>query len=99
MPDRDDANVYAGVLHVVAFLVILIVLGVMSPKNDAHYVFTNFTNRSGWSSDGVSWLVGLLSTVYPMLGYDAACHVAEEIPHASRNVSLARERRATRTLG
>lgn len=83
------ANLMAGILHVVGFLVIVIVLGVMAPKNTASFVFTEVSNTSGWSNDGVSWLVGLLSAVYPVLGYDAACHLAEEMPHASRNVPLA----------
>ncbi|KAF2794838.1 amino acid permease [Melanomma pulvis-pyrius CBS 109.77] len=83
------ANLLSGVLHIVGFFTILIVLGVMAPKNTSSFVFTEVTNRSGWSSDGVSWLVGLLSAVYPLLGYDAACHLAEEMPHASRNVPLA----------
>ncbi|KAF2851897.1 amino acid permease [Plenodomus tracheiphilus IPT5] len=83
------ANLLAGVLHVVGFLVIVVVLGVMSPKNTASFVFTEVTNSSGWSNEGVSWLVGLLSAVFPVLGYDAACHLAEEMPHASRNVPLA----------
>lgn len=61
----------------------------MAPKNSASFVFIEVSNSSGWSSDGVSWLVGLLSSVYPLLGYDAACHLAEEMPHASRNVPLA----------
>lgn len=82
-------NQSTGILHVTGFIIVLIVLGAMSPKNSAKFVFTDFVNRSGWPSDGVSWLVGLLSTVYPMLGYDAAAHVSEEIPHASRNVPLA----------
>ncbi|KAK6223612.1 amino acid permease [Colletotrichum tabaci] len=84
-----SANLIAGVLHVVGFLAILIVLGVMAPKNSASFVFTEFVNSSGWESDGVSWLVGLISAVYPFLGYDAACHLAEELPNASRNVPLA----------
>ncbi|KAH6693559.1 choline transport protein [Plectosphaerella plurivora] len=83
------ANLISGVIHVTAFVAILIVLGVMSEKNPASFVFTEFVNNSGWSSDGVSWLVGLLSAVYPFLGYDAACHLAEELPDASRNVPLA----------
>ncbi|KAH7396336.1 amino acid permease [Pyrenochaeta sp. MPI-SDFR-AT-0127] len=83
------ANLLAGVLHVVGFFAILIVLGVMAPKNTSSFVFTEITNSSGWSSDGVSWLIGLLSTVYPLLGYDAACHLAEEMPHAARNVPIA----------
>lgn len=61
----------------------------MAPKNTSNFVFTEIANSSGWSNTGVSWLVGLLSAVYPLLGYDAACHLAEEMPHASRNVPLA----------
>jgi hypothetical protein len=57
-----------GILHVAGFFAILVVLGCMAPKNSASEVFTEFVNRSGWSSDGVSWLVGLLSAVYPFLG-------------------------------
>ncbi|KAJ5360981.1 Amino acid/polyamine transporter I [Penicillium brevicompactum] len=82
-------NTAAGVLHVVGFVGIVIVLGVLPPKHTTNYVFTEFSNTSGWNSDGVSWLVGLLSTVYPFLGYDAACHLSEELPKPSRNVPLA----------
>jgi choline transport protein len=57
-------------LHVVGFVVIIAVLGAMSEKHSASYVFTELSNTSGWENDGVSWLVGLLSTVYPFLGYD-----------------------------
>ncbi|KAJ3495394.1 hypothetical protein NLG97_g3427 [Lecanicillium saksenae] len=81
-------SLVAGGLHICAFIAIVIVLLVTAEKNTAAYVFTEFTNSSGWK-DGVSWLIGLQSAVYPMLGYDAACHLAEELPHASRNVPLA----------
>lgn len=67
----------------------MVVLGVMAPKHTAHFVFAEVTNTSGWTPTGVSWLVGLLSTVYPFLGYDAACHLAEELPRPSRNVPIA----------
>ncbi|PHH62116.1 hypothetical protein CDD81_7547 [Ophiocordyceps australis] len=82
-------NLISGVIHIVAFVAICIVLGVMAQKNTAEFVFTEFVNGSGWNSDVISWLVGLLSTVYPFLGYDAATHLAEELPNASRNVPLA----------
>ncbi|KAL3425153.1 amino acid permease [Phlyctema vagabunda] len=82
-------NLAAAVLHIVGFLVIMSVLGAMTTKHDAHFVFLEVTNNSGWSSDGVSWLVGLLSTVYPFLGYDAACHMAEELPQPARNIPIA----------
>lgn len=50
-------------------MAVLVVLGVMAPKNTPSFVFTEFVNSSGWSNDGVSWLVGLISAVYPFLGY------------------------------
>ncbi|KAF4630991.1 hypothetical protein G7Y89_g7142 [Cudoniella acicularis] len=76
-------NLAAGLI---AFMAIL---GAMAPKHDAHYVFVEVSNTSGWENNGVSWLVGTLSAVYPFLGYDAACHMAEEMPHPSRNVPIA----------
>ncbi|KAJ5817632.1 amino acid permease [Penicillium robsamsonii] len=82
-------NYASGIIHVGGFFATCITLAIMAPKNTASFVFKDFDNRSGWASDGVSWLVGLLSTVYPFLGYDAACHIAEEIPNPSRNVPLA----------
>ncbi|KAI5364012.1 putative amino acid/polyamine transporter I [Septoria linicola] len=51
--------------------------------------FTEFSNTSGWSNDGVSWLVGLLSTIYPFLGYDAAAHLSEELLQPSKYVPVA----------
>ncbi|EME42142.1 hypothetical protein DOTSEDRAFT_175003 [Dothistroma septosporum NZE10] len=85
-----QSNIAAGVLHVVGFVIVVVVLGAMTEhKNPAKYVFTEFSNTSGWSSDGVSWLVGLLSTVYPFLGYDAAAHMSEELPRPSKYVPIA----------
>lgn len=59
-----------GILHMVGFIAVVCVLGAMSSKHSATYVFTEFSNTSGWDNDGVSWLVGLLSAVYPFLGYE-----------------------------
>jgi hypothetical protein len=58
-----------GILHIDGFVAFLIVLGVLAPKHDALYIFGEVSNTSGWQNDGVSWIVGLLSTVYPFLGY------------------------------
>jgi choline transport protein len=80
---------FPGILHIAGVIAVVIVLGVMAPKHTAHFVFVEVTNTSGWNPTGVSWLVGLLSTVYPFLGYDAACPLAEELPRPSRNVPIA----------
>ncbi|TEY66765.1 hypothetical protein BOTCAL_0133g00230 [Botryotinia calthae] len=88
-PDSYVPTRWQGILHLAGLIAIMAVLGVMAPKHDAHFVFIEVTNTSGWESDGVSWLVGLLSAVYPFLGYDAACHLAEEMPRPARDVPIA----------
>jgi choline transport protein len=67
----------------------MIVFGVLAPKHTASYVFVETSNTSGWENNGVSWLIGLVSTVYPFLGYDAAVHLSEEMENPSRNVPIA----------
>ncbi|KAB8304225.1 hypothetical protein EYC80_003643 [Monilinia laxa] len=82
-------NLASGILHIAGFVAIMAVLGVMAPKHDARFIFVQVTNTSGWKNGGVSWLVGLLSAAYPFLGYDAACHLAEEMPRPKRDVPIA----------
>ncbi|KAK7992079.1 amino acid permease [Apiospora saccharicola] len=82
-------NLASGVVHIAGFVAIIVILGVMSTKASATFVFVKLTNATGWESNGVAWLVGLISAVYPFLGYDAACHLSEEIPDAARSVPLA----------
>ncbi|KAF7864017.1 hypothetical protein EAF04_006982 [Stromatinia cepivora] len=82
-------NLASGVLHIAGVAAIMAVLGVMAPKHDAHFVFVQVTNTNGWQNGGVSWLVGLLSAIYPLLSYEAACHLAEEMPRPARDVPIA----------
>jgi len=77
-----------GALHIFGFLAVLIALGVTSKKNTSEYVFATTFNNTNWN-DGVAWIVGMISSIYPFLGYDGACHLAEELPHPRRNVPLA----------
>ncbi|OAQ83835.1 amino acid/polyamine transporter I [Purpureocillium lilacinum] len=89
MKAMPHVNLISGFIHVAGLVAITVALGVLAPKSSSAFVWTEFVNSSGWGNDGVSWLVGLISAVYPFLGYDAACHLAEELPRASRNVPLA----------
>ncbi|KAK8069444.1 amino acid transporter [Apiospora phragmitis] len=67
-------NLASGVIHIAGFVAIVVILGVMSNKASAAFVFVEATNSSGWESDGVSWLVGLISAIYPFLGYVKPSH-------------------------
>lgn len=71
------------ILHIVAFFAVLIPLWTLAPRSPASEVFGTITNLGGWSSDGLAFMVGLLTPVYTLLGADAAVHMAEEIKDAS----------------
>ena len=70
------------VIHIVGFFAIIIPLWVLAPTNSAKMVFTEFQNLGGWSSQGLSFMVGLLSPIYTLLGVDSAVHMSEEIRDA-----------------
>ncbi|KAK5125315.1 hypothetical protein LTR85_000424 [Meristemomyces frigidus] len=71
------------VFHIFGFAAVLIVLWVLSPKNTAHEVFTNFENNGGWQSMGLSMLVGQVTSIYGLIGSDGAAHMAEETKDAA----------------
>ncbi|KAI5478073.1 hypothetical protein MNV49_005438 [Pseudohyphozyma bogoriensis] len=65
-------------------LAIIIALSVTTKdKHDASYIFTTTDNSTGWSSDGLAFLLGLLSVQWTMTDYDATAHISEEVKRAS----------------
>ena len=71
------------IIHILGFFAVLIPLWVLSPRASASDVFGTITNLGGWSSNGLSFMVGLLTPVYTLLGADSAVHMSEEIKDAS----------------
>ena len=51
------------ILHIMGFFAIIIPLWVMAPRGNAHVVLLEFTNFGGWSSTGLSSMIGLLAPV------------------------------------
>ncbi|KAL8660852.1 MAG: hypothetical protein Q9202_006135 [Teloschistes flavicans] len=75
------------IIHVLGFFAILIPLVYMAPqKATAHEVFTVFENGGGYPSQGLSFFVGLIGTVFAMFGCDSAVHMAEEVRNADVTV-------------
>ncbi|KAI4087694.1 MAG: hypothetical protein LQ339_008836 [Xanthoria mediterranea] len=71
------------VLHVVGFFAFMIPIVHLAPeKASSHDVFTQFSNGGGWSSQGLSFFVGLIGSVFAMFGCDSAVHMAEETRNA-----------------
>ncbi|KAI0012579.1 amino acid transporter [Xylariaceae sp. FL0662B] len=73
----NDAALYWSLLGVVVISVVL--LATTSEKNDAAFVFVDFTNETGWQ-DGMAWILGLLQSALSLIGFDAALHMTEEMP-------------------
>ncbi|VUC23388.1 unnamed protein product [Clonostachys rosea] len=76
--------------HVVGFLLIMIILLVMNKdKHDTAYVFKEFLNSSGWSSDGLAFCIGLTTPMLGFAGIEMAAHYAEEIQHVQKSLPRA----------
>ena len=63
------------ILHLVGFFCVLIPMVYLGPHATPKEVFTVFVNSGGWSSEGLSFLVGLPSSVFCLMGADSAVHV------------------------
>ncbi|GAA6059145.1 hypothetical protein JCM10212_003892 [Sporobolomyces blumeae] len=62
--------------------VIITLLVKTENKHSASYTFTYNINGSGWSSQGLTFLLGLLSVQWTMTDYDATAHISEEVKRA-----------------
>lgn len=77
------------IIHVLGFFGILVTLWVLSPRSDAKAVFTSFNNGGGWDTMAASFVAGISASIGPLLGADAAVHMAEELQDAARVVPRA----------
>lgn len=74
-------------LFFVFCLALLIAVGVKDKLQyqPASFVFGTWINQGGWS-DGVTWFIGLVQAAYGLTAFDAAVHLAEEIPAPRKNI-------------
>ncbi|KAF2717100.1 amino acid transporter [Polychaeton citri CBS 116435] len=72
--------------HLIGFLVVIIPLWALCPKNSSYDVFLNFQNNSGYSSMGTAYMVAQVSVMYCNLGSDSVVHISEEVKDASLTV-------------
>jgi len=52
----------------------------------AKFVFSDTTNSTGWSNDGLAFLLCTMNALYGFLGVDCGAHLCEEIPNPTVNV-------------
>lgn len=70
------------IIHIVGFFGILITLIYLAPHGTPHDVFVKYLTIGGYNP-GLSFFVGLITTVFAFLGADGAIHMCEEIKNAS----------------
>jgi len=75
------------ILHLIG-IVLVIPLWVYSPLRSDGTMFVDFYNGGGWSTTGVSAMVGMLSVIVSMSGLDCSVHMAEETKDSSRNLPI-----------
>ncbi len=85
---RDLAFLTKGFVfvNIGATLIIIIVLLAKTGRsnmNSASYVFTSVDNQTGWTSNPLAFMFGLLSVQWTMTDYDAAAHISEEVHRAA----------------
>ncbi|KAI0468730.1 amino acid transporter [Xylaria cf. heliscus] len=71
------------ILHLAGFFGVLVPLVYFAPHSSPSEVFTAFFNEGGWSSQGLSFLVGFPAIAGSLLGADCAVHMSEEIRGAA----------------
>lgn len=69
-----------------AFFAVIAVLWALSPVADAKTVFTQFNDGGDWRSLGTASLIGISASAVPLIGGDAAAHMAEELRDASKSL-------------
>ena len=65
------------ILHLAGLFAIIIPLWVMAPRASTHDALFVFTNFGGWSSTGLSAMIGLTTPLSVLIGYDCSVHMCK----------------------
>ncbi|PYI24152.1 GABA permease [Aspergillus violaceofuscus CBS 115571] len=76
-------------LHTLCWVIVVVVLWAMAPRQSASAVFTEIKTYSGWHNAGLALMIGQISAIYGSLSSDATAHMSEEVRDAGRYVPLA----------
>lgn len=63
------------IIHLLGFFAVLIPLVYMGDHNTAEFVFTTFINGGHWQTQGLSFFVGIVGSMFAFMGADAAVHI------------------------
>lgn len=74
----------------ISFFVIMVTVPSVAPTHQhADFVFATFINNTGWSQNGIAFIVGLVNTNWAFACLDCATHLAEEVHKPERMIPIA----------
>ena len=71
------------------FIISITFLAVAQPKQSSRSVWLGFSNETGWKSDGLVFLLGLINPIYGFGGLDGAVHLGEDCFEQAKTVPRA----------
>lgn len=87
LPKVATATLY---ISLISFVVILITVPATAHHHaSAKDVFAKFVNNTGWSSDGIAYIVGLMNPNWVFACLDSATHMAEEVGSPEKSIPIA----------
>ncbi|KAI6806520.1 hypothetical protein KC342_g18946, partial [Hortaea werneckii] len=70
-------------LHLCGAFAIVIPLWVMVPRTPVDVALFKYTNVGGWDTKGLAAMIGMVTPLNVLIGYDCTVHMAEELYDAS----------------
>lgn len=87
LPGVSKATLWTSL---VSFVVTLIAVPAKAPTHQtAKFVFASFVNNTGWSHNGIAFIVGLINANWCFACLDCATHMAEEVRRPERMIPIA----------
>jgi choline transport protein len=74
------------IIHILAYFAFIIPIWVKAPAATHSQVWNDFSNNGGWSSVGLSIMIGQLSGIGQQVGIDTAAHMSEEVRDAAKTI-------------
>jgi choline transport protein len=65
------------ILHLAGLFAIIIPLWVMAPRGNVKDTILTFTTTAGWSDVSLASLIGMVSVIAVLVGYDCTVHMCE----------------------
>ncbi|KAI9693319.1 MAG: hypothetical protein M1822_005315 [Bathelium mastoideum] len=87
LPLVGHATFYCSLI---SFFITMVTIPAVAPTHQhAKFVFATFINNTGWSSNGIAFIVGLVNTNWCFSCLDGATHLAEEVHRPERMIPIA----------